>query len=67
MGAEMRLRRRSPVRVEIYKASDGWRWRAVAIANGLTLADGGQGYSRASDCQHGARTVCREPVEWVIR
>ncbi len=39
-------------KAQIYKASDGWRWRYIA-ANGKTLADGGQAYSRRRDVFHG--------------
>lgn len=31
--------------LEIYRAKDGWRWRLKA-ANGTTIADGGEAYSR---------------------
>lgn len=43
-------------RLQFYKSADGWRWRFVA-ANGNTLADGGQGYSRLLDARAGAATV----------
>jgi len=31
------------MKIHIYKAKDGWRWRAVA-RNGRIVADGGEGY-----------------------
>ncbi len=40
------------MKVEIYKAKDGWRWRAKA-ANGKIVADSGEAYERRVDCVHG--------------
>lgn len=39
-------------KAQIYKAKDGWRWRFI-VANGKTLADSGQGYSRRRDAIRG--------------
>lgn len=36
------------MRVEIYQAKDGWRWRAVA-SNGRIMADSGEAYTRKRD------------------
>ena len=33
------------MKIHIYKAKDGYRWRAVA-RNGRTVADGGEAYTR---------------------
>lgn len=37
------------LRVEIYKARDGWRWRIRR--SGRILADSGEAYTRRFDCQ----------------
>lgn len=34
----------------IYKAKDGWRWRAIA-RNSKVVADGAEGYARKSGAQ----------------
>ena len=39
---------KSERRVELYKASDGWRWRVVA-ANNKIIAMSSEGYRRRKD------------------
>jgi len=34
----------------VYRAKDGWRWRAVR-ANGRIMADGGEAYTRKADAR----------------
>lgn len=34
--------------IQKYQAKDGWRWRLVA-ANGRTVAEGGEAYTRLRD------------------
>ena len=33
------------MKIHIYEAKDGWRWRAKA-RNGRIISDGGEGYTR---------------------
>lgn len=37
-------------RYEVYRATDGWRWRLVAAENGETLASG-EAYADRRDCE----------------
>jgi uncharacterized protein YegP (UPF0339 family) len=41
---------------EIYKASDGWRWRLRAN-NGKIIADSAEGYKRKGKCKEGIDLV----------
>lgn len=52
------------VRVNLRRDRQGqWRWHARA--NGRTLADSGEGYSRRIDCLHAAmRVVGVRDVKW---
>lgn len=53
--------RRIPV-VEIYKATDGWRWRLKAV-NGRILADSGEAYTRKNGCQ---KAIANFPLYWTV-
>lgn len=44
--------------VQVYETTDGWRWRYVNGDNGLTMADGGQGYTDQRDAIKGAARAC---------
>ena len=54
---------------EIYRARDGWRWRAKR-ANGRIVADSGEAYTRKNDAHRAAfnfvAVVDRENIRWVI-
>lgn len=43
-------------RFHVYEAADGWRWRLLA-ANGRTVADSGEAYTRRRDCIRAVETV----------
>ncbi len=45
-----------PTRAEVYRATDGWRWRMIA-GNGRVLADSGEAYEHRVDCEHGLSLV----------
>lgn len=40
----------------MYQALDGWRWRLLA-ANGRTIADSGEAYTRRRDCERAVEMV----------
>lgn len=42
-----------PARYERYRVGDGYRWNVRAM-NGCLLGNGGQGYSRGTDCDSAA-------------
>ena len=49
------MARRSTLRIRVYRAKDGWRWRMTA-GNSRIVADGGEAYTRRGDA---ARAVDR--------
>lgn len=44
------------MRLDIYRAEDGWRWRIVA-RNGRIVADSAESYRRRVDCVRMATKV----------
>lgn len=52
-----------PGKVVLYRSRNGWRWRIVA-ANGLILANSGQGYSRLIDCTRALNRVMFDAQAW---
>ena len=44
--------------VDIYKARDGYRWRAKA-GNNKIIADGGEPYTRARSCRRAVDRIVR--------
>lgn len=53
-------------KVQIYRASDGWRWRFLS-KGGRVLADGGQGYADKRDCIRGLLWVTGGSYERLIQ
>lgn len=49
------------MKVVIYQADDGWRWRLIA-RNGLTLGDSGEAYTRKDDAYEAARRIQNEEI-----
>lgn len=43
-------------RFQVYPAKDGYRWRLLA-ANGRTIADSGEAYTRKQDADRAVATV----------
>lgn len=53
------------MKVEIYQAEDGFRWRMIAT-NGNIVADSAEAYTRAYDCKSAAtKLVARIKIEGV--
>jgi uncharacterized protein YegP (UPF0339 family) len=46
----------NPITVEIYQASDGWRWR-IQAANNKIIADSAEAYVELRDAQHGVEVI----------
>ena len=49
------------MKIKVYKAKDGWRWRAVA-RNGKITADSGEAYTREAGA-----TRARAAFIWAVR
>jgi uncharacterized protein YegP (UPF0339 family) len=49
-------------RFHVYEAVDGWRWRLLS-ANGRTVADSGEAYTRRRDCVRAVRTATSTAIE----
>lgn len=48
---------------EIYKARDGWRWRAKA-RNGRIIAESGEAYTRRYDCNSSMQKLISGAIDW---
>lgn len=46
------------MKIEVYKAKDGYRWRAVAN-NGKIVADSGEAYTRKADAKRARKRFLR--------
>jgi uncharacterized protein YegP (UPF0339 family) len=44
------------MKLDIYKAADGWRWRFVA-ENGRIIAESGEAYTRNADAERAFATA----------
>lgn len=44
------------MKVIIYKAKDGWRWR-IRSRNGRIMADGGEAYTRQQSAERAVKTL----------
>jgi len=44
------------MKIHIYRAKDGWRWRAKK-RNGRIIAEGGEGYTRRRDAERAVETL----------
>ena len=49
------------MKIETYKAKDGWRWRAVA-RNGNITADGAEAYANESNVKRARTSFIRSVV-----
>jgi len=54
------------MKIHIYKAKDGWRWRAVA-RNGKITADSGEAYTRDFDAKRARSAFVRAIVRMVAK
>jgi len=49
------------MKIEVYRTSEGWRWRVVA-RNGRIMATGHEAYNNMKDARRTARKVTRRFV-----
>lgn len=53
------------MKLRVYRAADGWRWRLKA-RNGRIIADSGEAYTRRSDCVKVARKIASGPITVIV-
>jgi len=54
------------MKIHIYKARDGWRWRAKA-KNGKITADSGEAYTRKPDAKRARAAFIRAIVKMIAK